>query len=129
MGFRPEPTVYTLKFEKGSWLDGLKVRVGSCTISEFNEMLRWKASTGQEVADNNDKVLQRFLDYLVEWNLENKDGTPTPHTVEGCADQEQPVIREILSQWQSAMAGVSDDLGKDSANGSDSLEESLGLGV
>lgn len=128
MGFRPEPTIYTLKFQ-GTWLDGLVVKVGCCTVEEFNEMLRWQATTGSEVADNNDKITNRFLDYLKEWNLEDpKTGEPTPRTLEGCSRHEQPVMREILQQWQKAMAGVEDELGKDSMNGRISQEQSLGLG-
>jgi hypothetical protein len=128
MGFRPEKTVYNLHFQ-GTFLNGLAIRVGCPTVAEFNEMLRWQAATNADIAENNDKATQRFLDYLIDWNLESpKDGEPTPHTLEGCAVHEQVVIREILQQWQKAIAGVSEELGKDSMNGSDSLERSLGMG-
>ncbi len=143
MGFRPEKTVYTLRFED-TFLNGLIIRVGCPTVAEFNEMLRWQAATTTDVANNNDKATQRFLDYLREWNLENprdgepreegddrpqlRDGEPTPHTLEGCSLHEQVVIREILTQWQKAIAGISEELGKGSMNGSDSLERSLGMG-
>lgn len=143
MGFRPEKTIYTLRFED-TFLNGLIIRVGCPTVAEFNEMLRWQAATTTDVANNNDKATQRFLDYLREWNLENprdgepreegddrpqlRDGEPTPHTLEGCSLHEQVVIREILTQWQKAIAGISEELGKGSMNGSDSLERSLGMG-
>jgi hypothetical protein len=142
MGFRPEKTVYNMTFE-GTFLNGLYIKVGCPTVAEFNEMLRWQAATSVDVADNNDKATQRFLDYLIEWNLENprdgvlkegqtvpdiREGEPTPHTLEGCSVHEQVVIREIMQQWQKAIAGVSEELGKGSMNGSDSLERSLGMG-
>lgn len=143
MGFRPEKTIYNLHFE-GTFLDGLHIKVGCPTVAEFNEMLRWQAANSTDVADNNDKATQRFLDYLVQWNLENpqdgperaeddetpqlKEGEPTPGTLEGCSIHEQIVIREIIQQWTKAIAGVSEELGKGSMNGSDSLERSLGMG-
>jgi hypothetical protein len=154
MGFRPEKTIYTMHFQ-GTFLDGLIVKVGCPTVAEFNEMLRWQAASNSDVADVNDKSTQRFLDYLIDWNLENpidgplkevevdrdgeivmewqtipdiREGEPTPHTLEGCGVHEQIVIREIMQQWQKAIAGVSEELGKGSMNGSDSLERSLGMG-
>lgn len=127
MGFRPEPTLYTLKFKDGSWLEGLVVKVSACSLRKFNEMLRLQAKNGTELADNNERVLQIFLDHLKEWNLDNSEGETTPMTIEGCQEHEQPVIREILSRWQMAMGTVDDDLGKDSMNGNTSLEQELGL--
>jgi hypothetical protein len=143
MGFKPEPTIYTLNFD-GGWLSGLVIKVGCCTVREFHEMISWQAKSGAEAAENNDKVAQRFLDYLIDWNLDNprdgderddgddrprlKEGEPAPHTLEGCSLQEQVVMREIVSQWMTAMSGSSEDLGKDSLNGRASQERSLGLG-
>jgi hypothetical protein len=143
MGFKPEPTRYTLKFED-TFLDGLIIKVGCCSVAEFHDMIRRQAANGAEVASNNDHSTQLFLDYLIEWNLENsrdghadddgvvpqslREGQPTPHTLEGVGLHEQVIIREVIGQWQKAMAGMSDDLGKDSPNGNDSQERSLGLG-
>lgn len=130
MGFRPEPTVFNLHF-KDAWLNGLEVKIGCCSVGEFNSILATNPTTGEEVAAGNTRVLKLFLKYLVEWNLEsNVDGewVPTPHTVEGCETHERSLIRVMLMTWQGAMAGVDDDLGKDSMSGDSSLEQSLGLG-
>lgn len=136
MGFRPEPTLFTLKFED-DWLNGLIVKVGCCTVREFNTILLSAPDDEKDVSASNTAVLNLFLKYLSEWNLESfvKDEThpegewiPTPHTVDGVETHERRLIRTILVTWQKAMAGIDDDLGKDSMSGNTSLEESLGLG-
>jgi len=93
MGFRPEKTIYNLHFE-GSFLNGLQIRVGCPTVAEFNEMLRWQAATNSDVADMNDKSTQRFLDYLISWNLENPIDGPL---------KEVEVDRdgETVMEWQT----------------------------
>lgn len=129
MGFRPEETVYNLKF-KDAWLAGLEVRIGCCTVGEFNEFSRQPdVEKGESAADKNDKMFAVFLRYLKYWNLENEfDGQPTPLTLEGIHSHQQALIREIIKEWQFAMAGVSDDLGKGLIDGNRSLERSLDLG-
>ena len=130
MGFRPERTIYNLSFS-GTTLDGLHIKVGCCTVQEFNELLRAGGSSenGVQVAEANDKMLQLFLNYLVSWDLENPDdGQPTAQTVEACNKHERALIREILNAWQIAMAGVPKASQNGSNSGNDLQERSLGLG-
>lgn len=47
MGFRPEPTIYNLSFS-GTPLDGLHVRASTCTVDEYNRMLKAAVSTESE---------------------------------------------------------------------------------
>jgi hypothetical protein len=129
MGFRPERTIYVLNF-KDSNLDGLKVRIGGCTVGEWQSQLRMTGTvnSGQEAAESNDAMIALFLKYLQEWDLEDAEtGEPVPPTAEGVATQENALITQIILAWQKAMQYVSDDLGKGSTNGSSSREASLGL--
>lgn len=128
MGFRPEPTIYKLSF-KDSHLDGLTVRIGGCTVAEWQETLRSaNPEDGTGVADANEQMLALFAKYLVEWDLEDpRTGEPVPPTMEGLNTQENRLIAEIVVAWQKAMMFVADDLGKGLTNGGLSEEASLGL--
>jgi hypothetical protein len=129
MGFKPERTIYRLNFS-GTFLDGLLIRVGSLTVAEYNEMLsKGSSGTADEAMAANRWVAQLFLDRLVEWNLENQDGTPTPKTVEGLQAQERPVVTGIINAWQIAMVNIPAPLSQSSSDGGLlDQEESLGLG-
>jgi hypothetical protein len=143
MGFRPQPKTYKLNF-KDSELDGLMVRIGGCTVGEWQDLLRLSSpDTGEEAAAANDATIELFANYLIEWDLEHsrdhckdpehtgadhyKIGDPVPATPEGIATQENVMITQIIVAWQRAMQYVADDLGKGSMNGSSSQEASLGL--
>jgi hypothetical protein len=128
MGFRPEPTIYKLNF-KDSRLEGLTVRIGGCTVSEWQETLRnAEPDSGEAMANANDQMMALFAKYLVEWDLDDpRTGQPVPPTVDGIASQENKMITEIVIAWQKAMMFVADDLGKGLTNGGLSEEASLGL--
>jgi hypothetical protein len=131
MGVRPEPTVYNLTFSEETSLGqaGVKVKISCGSIREMNQMLRTKnGATGEETADANDSVALLFLDHLIEWNLDAKDGSPLPHTLEGISELEPGTISQMVTAWQVAMMSVPTILKKPSPNGSMSEEESLGLG-
>jgi hypothetical protein len=150
MGFRPEPTIYKLVFEEDTGLAGLTVRARSCTIGEFTEMLRGSTDAeldfssisdddpmkalsavrdyGRAAAAANDKTFAMFAKYLVEWDLEDFDGTPIPATLEGILSVEKPVLNKIIAAWHTAMMVVDTPLPKASTNGRSSEEAILGLG-
>lgn len=128
MGFRPESTIYKLSFS-GTPLDGLTVRAGCCSVGEFNEMLRLSDTTkAREVADNNERITDLFVKYLVEWDLEHPvTGEPVPATAEGIGTIESRLLGQIISAWQIAMVTVPDPLKNGSLAGKASEEASLGL--
>jgi hypothetical protein len=129
MGFRPEPTIFTLTF-KGTFLEGLVVKIGCCTVREFNDMMNVGEDTSREEAEkNNQKIIDKFLEKLVSWNLENADGSgPTPQTVDGLNSHENRLIRSIIAAWQVAQVDVPAPLRTISSNGSNLEEQSLDLG-
>jgi hypothetical protein len=128
MGFTPEPTVYKLSFD-GTELDGLIVRTNSCTIDEWNAMLRGQEAqtNGREIADANDKYTGIFLKYVVSWNLEIPVGTPVPLTLEGFNKLGTRHGALIISAWQRAMTEVPTTSRPVSSSGEISPEQQLGL--
>lgn len=132
MGFRPEPTIYSIKFE-GTSMEGLHVRASACTVDEYNRMLRNAVESGdgitKESVDANEWMYQLFANHLVSWDLEDYiTGEPVPTTLDGIVSQERSMISEILRGWQIALVSVPKILQKPSPNGETSLEQSLGLG-
>jgi hypothetical protein len=141
MGFRPEPTVYSLSFQ-GTPLDGLHVRAGCCTLGEYNQMLA--AGTGAPGSDsddmearvknveimiqNNEWIITLFLKYLVSWDLEDLSGQPVPTTRTGLDSQERSLIAMVIAAWQTALVTIPNLSSAESPSGGTSEEQQLGLG-
>lgn len=131
MGFRPEPTIYNLKFD-GTALDGLHVRSSCCTVSEYNEMLAVAAGATEinsDVIRANERILELFSNHLVSWDLEDPiDGSPVPANRAGIDAQERTLVSQLITAWQVAMVTVPNLSKPDSSDGGISAEASLGLG-
>lgn len=128
MGFRPDTVVYNLKFDgENDPLHGLEIRMGSVTVREYNEMMREGMKRGVEGLEASDALLEKFVDRLIKWNWEDKNGEVLPMTVESLLGLDRHYVGKVVQAWQMALAGVSEDLGKDSTSGDKSLEEQLGL--
>jgi hypothetical protein len=130
MGFRPEPTIYNLKFD-GTALDGLQARMSCCTIAETDDMLRTAVKEGdinEDTLKDNDRILDLFVNHLVSWNLEDLAGQPVPTTREGINSQERGLIAQLIAAWQIAMSTVPNLSPPESSSGETSEEASLGLG-
>lgn len=127
-GFTPDATVYRLNFE-GTELDGLIVRTSSCTIAEWNNMLRSAPDTvsARDLADGNDRMTEMFLKYVVSWNLEIPAGEPVPLTLQGFNQLGTRHGALILSSWQKAMTEVPTNSRPASSSGEISPEQQLGL--
>lgn len=133
MGFRPEITIYRLKFE-GTTLDGLEVEMESLSVDEFSK-IQELAAEAQSNIDNpkvggtgsTDKMLLSFSENLVRWNMEDKHG-PVPANRQGVGTQKFDMILKIIEAWMSAIAGVDNPLNESSENGDPMQEASLGMG-
>jgi len=124
-GFRPERTIYRLTFENSTGLEGLVVRIKSCTIKEFNRIM-WLGQ--QNTTESEQEVNDLFVSKLVEWNLLDDDDHPVPLTQEGLDTQEPSLMAAIILAWHSAMTEVKAPLRSDSGNGRRLEEAELGLG-
>jgi len=119
-GFRKEPTLYKLKFEDPE-LDGLEVTVKSLPLRGFLEINRMATDPAQQ-----DQLFTRFAEVvLVDWNIEDEDGSPVKADIEGLLDQEISLINAIIQQWVQVMTSVPKSSNDSLSYGSSSLEESL----
>jgi hypothetical protein len=126
-GFTPEPVIYNLTFE-GTRLDGLKLKIGSVTVREYNRMMGAGAETDAAVVmKNNDWVLELFLSRVISWNLTSSAKDPIPSTVEGIQEVERWVINDMMSAWQIALVAVPKSSSPNSSSGETSEEASLGM--
>lgn len=134
-GFRPENKLYKLTFEETDF-DGLVVRVGCCSVGEFNTAL--VGDPEKRLAENNAVLFELFLKYLDSWNLEEHildadgrwDGESwqvVPYTVEGINRQDAQMMSSVIGAWQRAMIGISPNLRRPSNDGETSLESELEL--
>lgn len=129
-GFRPENKVYRLTFD-GTDYSGLIIRIGCCTVGEFNTTL--VGDPEKRLKENNEALFEMFLKYLVSWNLESKvpdtedDWVPTPYTMEAIEVQESQMMSAVIGAWQRAMIGISPNLRLPSNDGETSEELELDL--
>jgi len=130
-GFRPEKTIYKLEFE-GTQYDGLVIRVGCCTIGEFNEEVI--GSPDRNMKENNEALFGCFLKYLHSWNLERlvpgtkeEEWEIVPYTLEAINGEESTLMSHIIAAWQKAMVSISPNLRRPANSGPDLEQLELDL--
>ena len=111
MGFRHQPKVYRLVFDDPQ-LEGLEVRALGMSIGELQ--------------DDDLTILAAFVHALQSWNLEDEHGTPLPMTLEALqAYPDADFVSTMTRAWMDAVAGVDEELGKDSPSGKPFPEASI----
>ncbi len=103
MGFRKERTHYRLSFESEE-LQGLTVVARSLPLRDFLAMN--KVSAEGEQAEQAEQLFRRFAGALIEWNLEDEDGTPVPADYDGISTLELPFVIAMIRAWMDAVATV-----------------------
>jgi hypothetical protein len=116
MGYRTPRRTYTLPL--GSDFAGLDVTVRSVSINEYMKLAGF---TGDNVPVS--YALDQFRLNLIDWNLEDEDGTPIPVTQAG--DQDKELILALTTAWVTSLHGVPDPLEPSSPDGGPSLAESI----
>lgn len=130
MGFRPEKTIYRLKFEDDQFR-GLEVSVKSMSLKGFFEMAGdFDAASGgskseEEVFTASQRLFSNFTKSLVHWNLEDEDGNEVPRTLDGLQSQEMGFVIMLISTWMQAISSVPDPLSPSSNGTRLSLEDSM----
>lgn len=126
MGFRPQKTEYNLHFEDKA-LAELELKVTACSVNEFNEIMSGADAVGQDAINGANKLLAKFAENIVSWNMENDDGSPMAISAESLGALEQPLVIRLIAAWQAAMVTVPNQLRPRSSSGAPSEELSLGL--
>jgi hypothetical protein len=129
VAYTRKPKVFRVSFEEPHPLAGLTVVTKGLSIKEFAAFgLRMgqvesiqqnglDAKNVEELIAAFDEVRTLFAEALVEWDMLDEDGTPTPATLEGVQSLTDNEFFGIVSEWLNAVGGPSPDLGKDSGLG------------
>lgn len=124
-GFTVPRDIYKLEFD-GEQYAGIVVRVRAAsfgTLLHIDDLFQPKEKT--EYADTRsavDELHEAFVAHLVDWNLEEEDGTPVPTTVEGLRSQQGSFTNAIITAWRTTPVEVPAPLGQRS-NAGEQLEE------
>lgn len=128
MGFTPEETHYKLLFEDPQYA-GLEVTVRECSVGELTELakLAGDAQSAPALAKvpTVDRMFTILGESLVEWNLEDRKGSPVPATPAGVRSQSLRLVLAVVQAWMAAVAEVDAPLGNGSGGGETSLELSI----
>lgn len=130
MGYKREAKIYRLAFEAED-MAGLVVQARSIPTGQLMELVRVSsalegATDGQGLGDLAavGTLFEGLAGALHSWNLENDNG-PVPADLEGLYSQDLDFVLAIVSAWIDAVAGVPEDLGKDSSPTPSTLEAQL----
>jgi hypothetical protein len=110
MGFKVGRT-FVLEFE-GTDLDGAVVKMRSCSVQTILDLRDAEDARGES---------DIFAQHLIDWNLEEEDGTPVEKSAAGFLSLEVPVRDLIFGEWQKATRGITAPLDHRSTNFDSSL--------
>lgn len=124
--FKRERKLYQLQFETED-MDGFECIAAGMSLERFiafNALQEQVQSAEARESEAGERLYGMFAAQLVSWNLDDDDDEPVPCTYEGLKAQDVEFVNMLLQAWAKAIAGVPDDLGKDSGSGETSREES-----
>ncbi|MFD5814419.1 hypothetical protein [Streptomyces sp. NPDC127038] len=102
MGFKRNPKIYRLKWEDGDY-SGLEVSIRSLNMGQLLEAKSGKSASGK---DGLEGTVELLADRIVDWNLEDEQGTPVPATLEAMKGEDDDLILDIINKWMEAVSGV-----------------------
>ncbi|HUM06360.1 MAG TPA: hypothetical protein VLT90_12925 [Terriglobales bacterium] len=120
MGFKPQRTLYKLKFTDDKY-DGMEIVVRSVPIGTLAKL----QSEGEKNQNSINELCELLSSNIQSWNLEFHDGSPMPITLDSLLDQEFDFVYDVVNAWTSAITGVTDELKKDLKNGGNTEELNL----
>jgi len=131
MGFVVERDVYKLVFKDPKYA-GLEVSASELSTGELWEFLdaeKIAAQGGAEGKAARLRTVEIFVSALVSWNATDKQGQPTPMTVEGVLSLGHRFNSCVMDAWTDALVGISAPLSPTSSDGLPSLEASIPMDV
>ena len=108
-------------------LEGFEVRVRPLSVGQVTDLgtMDKDLPPGQAF----ERYLPAFVAALVDWNLEEPDGTPVPATLEGLRSLDIPFATALIRAWTAGTAGLSPPLAQPSPSGQPSAEPSIPMEV
>ena len=137
MAYVRKDKVFRLRFDDGHQFAGLDLSTRSVSIRELSTMglgldkSREALSHGTDseklsalggFCDTLDELRVSFAGYLISWNMEEEDGTPTPADLDGVNRLDDTEFLDLVGFWMTAIGGVSEEEGKGSGSGETSPE-------
>lgn len=107
-GFRLEDKQYNLTFEAPQFA-GMRVSLTGMSfrkVMDFDDVRFRPVTNTKELNQRTEDTAAVVVEHLVEWNLVDKGGLPTPHTVDGLLSHDQAVFLAIVQAYANALRGV-----------------------
>jgi hypothetical protein len=126
MGYTVVRTVYKLAFEdhpgmvvraKGASVEGFTETIGLSSAVQDMDTENLKAGDAEKTVKAISDLFRRFADVLLDWNLEEEDGSAIPATVAGLQSLEFPFALEIIMAWVNTVSDVPAPLANSSTPG------------
>lgn len=128
MGHKRKRKTFLLTFADGEYA-GLQVRVASPPMGLITSSIALAdvdfTKMGPDQIQPMMGLFDSFAMHLVDWNLEDEDGTPVPATYDGVMGEEPALVMTLMQHWLQAAFGVSDPLGEPSIGGGPSAVASI----
>lgn len=133
MAKRPGKTYRLVWPEEHELMSGVEIRLKGLSIRQLLNAQRLADNVADQREANGGKVdhevIESLFDLLAKnitsWNIEEEDGTPVAHDLEGIMSLELDPAVEVLTEWLEAVAGVSPPLSESSSDGEPSEALSL----
>lgn len=121
MAYKYEPRRLRIEFED---MAGLVVKARPLTLDELLAAVRLETATSTGQPDEIEELVDRFIDTVSEWSLEDDDG-PVPLTRDAIGRLDHGFFKSVMRGWMRAVTEVPDPLDERSASGVTSPEVSL----
>jgi hypothetical protein len=123
MGYKAKIKTYKVCFDAGHDYHGAEARLSGMSYGEWEQAAGIDGGKG----DNAAETVKRFVDHLIEWNLEDEDGQPLPTTSEAVRGVDKDLIAALNNAWIQSLIGVhaADPLPESSPSGEPSQVESI----
>jgi hypothetical protein len=124
MGYKTKVKTYLIQFAEDHELHGAEARATGLPLGEYMEAMGLDGSDGDNAPGTS---LNRFLDHLTSWNLEDEHGAPIPATRDGARQVDHDLVIALSNAWVQQLIGVhdADPLPQSSPSGEPSLVESV----
>lgn len=124
MGYKAKLKTYLVQFQEGHEYHGAEARLRGITYAEWEQMTGMDGGDGD---NNGAKSVQRFVEHLVSWNLEDENGRPLPTTMDAVRALDKDLMAALNNAWIQTLIGVhdADPLPESSPSGGPSLVESV----
>lgn len=123
-------TVFALVLDDDRF-GGLAIKMRSQTFDEWttnDTMIVWPGDDANEAAKNGyfRRLAERFVSYVVEWNLTDHQGAPEPVGLPALLTLDRAVVLDLIKAWGDAQNGKVDvPLDEPSPDGKPSVEATI----